>query len=104
MEVDKEVVGKSTLAGSLTRQTELNSVVDADKTHLANIGRMIEDQESEMRSNLNELYIQKTREIVNSVRNAHAAPHQTNIFTQSLNAAVLQHGMGRKVGDGGQDA
>jgi capping protein beta len=104
MEVDKEVVGKSILAGSLTRQTELNSVVDADKTHLANIGRMIEDQESEMRNNLNELYIQKTREIVNSVRNAHAAPHQTNIFTQSLNAAVLQHGMGRKVGDGGQDA
>ena len=100
MEVDKEVVGKTSLAGSLTRQTELNSVVDADKTHLANIGRMIEDQESEMRNNLNELYIQKTREIVNSVRNPYSPPHQTNVFTQSLNAAVLQHGKGRKVGDG----
>ena len=100
MEVDKEVVGKTTLSGSLTRQSELSSEVNADKTHLANIGRMIEDQESDMRNNLNELYIQKTREVVNSVRNPYSPPHQTNIFTQSLNAAVLEHGRNRKVGDG----
>lgn len=100
MEVDKEDVGKTTLSGSLTRQTELNSVVNEVKTHIANIGRMIEDQESDMRSNLNELYIQKTREVVNSLRNASGGPTQTNAFTKSLNAAVLTHGAGRKVGDG----
>lgn len=48
-QVDKEDVGKTTLSGSLTRQTELNSVVNEVKTHIANIGRMIEDQESDMR-------------------------------------------------------
>ncbi len=34
------------------------------KTHISNIGRMIEDMETDMRSNMNELYILKTREIV----------------------------------------
>merc|ERR1712196_350322 len=43
MEVDKEEVGKTSLAGSLTRQTELSSAVNEVKTHMANIGRMIED-------------------------------------------------------------
>ena len=49
MEVDKEEVGKTSLAGSLTRQTELSSAVNEVKTHMANIGRMIEDQENDMR-------------------------------------------------------
>ena len=38
------------------------------KTHFANIGRMIEDMETELRTNLNELYILKTREVINSLR------------------------------------
>ena len=42
--------------------------VNETKTHIANLGRMIEDMESEMRSNLYELYILKTREVVNSLR------------------------------------
>merc|ERR1711871_697644 len=100
MEVDKEEVGKTSLAGSLTRQTELSSAVNEVKTHMANIGRMIEDQENDMRSNLNELYIAKTREVVDNLRNASGGPKQSNVFTQSLNAAVLSHGQSRKVGDG----
>jgi len=67
---------------------------------MANIGRMIEDQENDMRSNLNELYIAKTREVVDNLRNASGGPKQSNVFTQSLNAAVLSHGQSRKVGDG----
>jgi len=42
--------------------------VNETKTHISNLGRMIEDMESEMRSNLYELYILKTREVVNSLR------------------------------------
>ena len=106
---------------------------------MANIGRMIEDQENDMRcvidnsyvfditirlfgfrrsfapstwnafnhtrftiirSNLNELYIAKTREVVHNLRNMSGAPTQSNVFTASLNAAVLSHGQSRKVGDG----
>jgi hypothetical protein len=42
----------------------------------------------EMRSNLNELYILKTREIVNSIRSASDGPIQTDTHTANLNAAV----------------
>jgi hypothetical protein len=84
---------------------------DTDQSHLANIGRLIEELEStwfffgqvpafvltfvfsltcvgEMRSNLNELYILKTREIVNSIRSASDGPIQTDTHTANLNAAV----------------
>jgi hypothetical protein len=41
----------------------MSSAVNEVKTHMANIGRMIEDMESDMRNNLGELYIKKTREV-----------------------------------------
>ena len=50
-----------------------------------------------MRANLDALYIQKTREVVNSIRKVHAMPQQTNAFTMGLNAAVMKHGATRKV-------
>lgn len=67
------------------------------KTHIANIGRMIEDLETDMRSNLNELYILKTREIVNSIRTLRTGPVQDATHIASLNAAVMGHGQGRKI-------
>lgn len=99
MGVNKEEVGGDTnLSGSLTRQSELKSVVVSDaKPHLANIGRMIEDLENDMRSNLNQLYILKTREIVNSLRNVNDGPTQGAAHIGALNAAVMGHGRGRKV-------
>ena len=45
------------------RQSAVTSAVNEVKTHLANIGRMIEDMETDMRSNLGALYIMKTREV-----------------------------------------
>jgi len=81
----------------LLLKTELSSVVNEVKTHLSTIGRMIEDLETEMRNNLNELYIQKTREVVNSLRNASDGPVQTASHVASLNAAVLGHGKSRKI-------
>lgn len=97
MTVQKEEVGNSIMAGSLTRQTESSQNVSDEKGHLANIGRMIEDMESEMRSNLNELYLQKTREIVNSIRNYKDGPIQSASHVANLNAAVMGHGRTRKV-------
>ncbi|KAJ1404652.1 F-actin-capping protein subunit beta, partial [Ochromonadaceae sp. CCMP2298] len=95
MSVGKEELGDTVLAGSLTRQGSLTASVSESKTHIANIGRMIEDMEIEMRSNLNELYILKTREVVNSLRKLHAGPDQNMDHIASLNAAVLGHGKGR---------
>ena len=93
MSVDKQELGNTVMSGSLTRQTEMSSAVNETKTHIANMGRMIEDMENDMRSNLNELYILKTREIVNSLRHIRDGPIQTSSHIQNLNSAVLTHGI-----------
>mmetsp|Transcript_1611 Transcript_1611/g.1751 ORF Transcript_1611/g.1751 Transcript_1611/m.1751 type:complete len:279 (-) Transcript_1611:191-1027(-) len=92
MGVEKSEVGNTSLSGSLTRQTELTCVVDVNKPHMANIGRMIEDMEFDMRSNLNELYVMKTREIVHSLHRVSDGPVQQSAFIASLNAAVISKG------------
>jgi len=97
MGVQKQDVGNTNLSGSLTRQSETTSVVNETKTHIANIGGMIEHMENDMRSNLNELYILKTREIVNSLRGSGDGPSMSAQHVQNLNSAVLTHGVGRKV-------
>eukprot|EP00428_Durinskia_dybowskii_P062663 CAMPEP_0170364984 /NCGR_PEP_ID=MMETSP0117_2-20130122/5664_1 /TAXON_ID=400756 /ORGANISM="Durinskia baltica, Strain CSIRO CS-38" /LENGTH=277 /DNA_ID=CAMNT_0010619519 /DNA_START=69 /DNA_END=902 /DNA_ORIENTATION=+ len=97
MGVDRPDLGDTVLSGSLTRQSSLTSAVSDIKTHIANIGRMIEDMENDMRSNLNELYILKTREVVNSLRKLHTGPVQDSSHIANLNAAVLGHGKVRTV-------
>mmetsp|Transcript_23020 Transcript_23020/g.33682 ORF Transcript_23020/g.33682 Transcript_23020/m.33682 type:complete len:278 (+) Transcript_23020:104-937(+) len=98
MSVAKEQVGNTNMSGSLTRQVESTCTLDnADNTHLANIGRLIEEQESDMRSNMNELYILKTREVVNSIRTNSDGPIQSASHVATLNAAVSGHGKSRKV-------
>mmetsp|Transcript_10741 Transcript_10741/g.17522 ORF Transcript_10741/g.17522 Transcript_10741/m.17522 type:complete len:277 (+) Transcript_10741:111-941(+) len=97
MGVEKAELGDTMLTGSLTRQTSLNAPLSDTKTHIANIGRMIEDMENDMRSNLNELYILKTREVINSLRKQHAGPSQDSDHIATLNAAVLGHGKGRMI-------
>ena len=51
----------------------------------------------EPRRYLDSLYIQKTREVVSSIRKLHAGPKQGMDFTANLNAAVMKHGANRKV-------
>lgn len=97
MAVDKAEVGETNWSGTLTRQSELSSVVNETKTHMFNIGRMIEDLETDMRTNLNELYIMKTREIVNSIRTLRTGPAQDARHIANLNAAVMGHGKTRVV-------
>ena len=78
-------------------------MVNETKTHIANIGRMIETMESEIRSHMNELYLIKTREIVNSIRSpTPLAPKQSAGHINVLNAAVLLHGKSKPV-EAGED-
>ncbi len=58
MVIDKDAVGEANLSGSLTRQKESASKVDdKENSHICNIGRMIEDMETNIRTRLDELYI-----------------------------------------------
>eukprot|EP00158_Paraphelidium_tribonemae_P000879 Partr_v1_DN23588_c0_g1_i1_m14163 putative capping protein len=64
-------VGALNLSGSMTRQTEQELPVEAADTansHIANIGRMVEDMEFKMRHSLQEIYFGKTKDIVNDLR------------------------------------
>ena len=58
---------------------------------------MIEDMENDMRSNLNELYILKTREVINTLRKLHVGPNHNVNHIANLSAAVLGHGKTRTV-------
>ena len=62
------------------------------------MGQMIENLEIDMRSNLDQLYIQKTREVINGIRHVRGgAPKQTNAFVSDLSAAIGKHGANRKI-------
>ena len=97
MDVHKDEVGDSNLSGSLTRMAEKACAVDDAHPHVANIGSMIEDMETDIRTYLDSLYIQKTREVVSSIRKLRKGPQQDKGFTMNLNAAVAKHGQNRKV-------
>lgn len=68
-------IGNMNLAGTFTRQTEEDRSVnyakaaDVDLNHLAQIGRMVENMESSMRSAVEIVYFDKTKDIVNALRN-----------------------------------
>ena len=40
----------------------------SDSTHIANIGRMVEEMENQIRQSLNTIYFDKTKSILNSLR------------------------------------
>lgn len=62
------------LSGSLTQQTIQTKTINEQKPgeHIANMGKMLEDQESIIRSRIESIYIGKTREVI-SVRSAVSA-------------------------------
>ncbi|KAF6028411.1 hypothetical protein EB796_013300 [Bugula neritina] len=76
LQTNKESSGSMNLSGSLTRQHELESPVSEATSHVANIGKLVEDLENRMRSTLNEIYFSKTRDIVNSLRSVEPIPDQ----------------------------
>ena len=91
MDVQKEAVGDTNLSGTLTRTAEKRCVIDAAHSHMHNMGTLIEDTETDIRVNMDALYIQKTREVVNNIRTPQAGLAQGSAFTASLNEAVKRH-------------
>ncbi|KAK9475080.1 F-actin-capping protein subunit beta [Dipodascopsis tothii] len=68
MVTDSGALGSFDLSGNLTRQTRQSLAVDDETGHVANLGRMIEDMESKMRNQLQEVYFGKTKDIVSDLR------------------------------------
>mmetsp|Transcript_33255 Transcript_33255/g.42712 ORF Transcript_33255/g.42712 Transcript_33255/m.42712 type:complete len:287 (+) Transcript_33255:55-915(+) len=94
MGVNQAEVGETDLSGALTKQAELTAPVNPTQSHLMNIGHLIEETEIELRTNMDSLYIQKTREIVDSLRTSQPqASPQKNI---NAHAALLAQAIAKR--------
>lgn len=76
LQTNKPSSGTMNLGGSLTRQAEIDSAVSDSSSHIANIGRMVEDMENKIRNILNEIYFGKTGDIVNGIRSVQPIPDE----------------------------
>ncbi|EON64233.1 F-actin-capping protein subunit beta [Coniosporium apollinis CBS 100218] len=65
---EAEALGSMDLSGNMVRQIEQDMPVEDDGSHVANIGRMVEDMEYKMRNLLQEVYFGKARDIVGDLR------------------------------------
>lgn len=60
------------LSGNLTRQTEREIAYKDSASHVANIGSLIEDVETQMRNMLQEVYFGKTMDVLTDIRSLDA--------------------------------
>ena len=91
--------GDVNLSGGLTRQASKSCKLDKFNTHIVNMGKMVEEMEINLRTSLDELYIQRTQKIVNSIRKpfaGSAGPSRT--FMADLTSAIGQKGLIEKRG------
>jgi capping protein beta len=61
-------LGDLDLSGNMTRQLEQDLPVETDESHIANIGRLVEDMELKMRNLLQEVYFGKAKDVVGNLR------------------------------------
>jgi len=61
-------LGEMDLSGNMTRQIESDLPVDDDTSHIANIGKLVEDMELKMRNLLQEVYFGKAKDVVGDLR------------------------------------
>jgi capping protein beta len=63
-----EALGEMDLSGNMTRQIESDLPVEDDTSHIANIGKLVEDMELKMRNLLQEVYFGKAKDVVGDLR------------------------------------
>lgn len=65
---ETETLGGLDLSGNMVRQVEADMAVEDDTSHVANIGKMVEDMELKMRNLLQEVYFGKAKDVVGDLR------------------------------------
>lgn len=61
-------IGDMDLSGNMTRQVEQDLPVESDESHIANVGRLVEDMELKMRNLLQDVYFGKAKDVVGDLR------------------------------------
>ena len=90
MNMDKNDCGKTTLAGNVTRQAEKTAGIDGERSHVGNMGSMVEDMESDMRQHLLAItYVEKMGDILQETRSLHdGKKNAISANAVALNAAL----------------
>jgi capping protein beta len=89
-------IGEVDLSGSMTQQTNATLPVNDATPHIANLGKLLEDMELKIRNNIEGIYIQKTREVINGMRLVNGEKNKSwEAIAGSLTAAVAKHGSQR---------
>ncbi|KAI9371973.1 F-actin-capping protein subunit beta [Aspergillus egyptiacus] len=65
---ETEALGKMDLSGNMTRQVQADLTVESDASHVANVGKLVEDMELKMRNLLQEVYFGKAKDVVGELR------------------------------------
>ncbi|KAG0130389.1 F-actin-capping protein subunit beta [Tuber indicum] len=71
-----ESLGEMDLSGNMTRQVEQDMPVEDDSSHIANIGKLVEDMELKMRNLLQEVYFGKAKDVVGDLRSISSLTQQ----------------------------
>ncbi|KAH8814985.1 putative F-actin-capping protein subunit beta [Xylogone sp. PMI_703] len=67
-----DALGEMDLSGNMTRQIESDLPIEDDTSHIANIGKLVEDMELKMRNLLQEVYFGKAKDVVGDLRSVNA--------------------------------
>lgn len=84
MTVSDDQVGNTDFGGSLTKSAKKTANGGDNDTLIEAIGKMIEAMEGTMRESLQELYIAKTREVMNKVRSLEKNPNASDDMVAAL--------------------
>jgi len=68
MVVKRKGMGTIDISGSVYSQKTTEQIMDPEEGHLATMGAMIEHMEGNLRNQVEGIYMQKTKEIVNGIR------------------------------------
>jgi len=98
MGMKSPLVGEVDLSGSMTMQETKALPLDNTNTHIANMGRMLEEMELKVRNSIEGIYIQKTRDVVNGMRLVSGEKNKAwEKIQESLQNAVALKGKSRAV-------
>jgi capping protein beta len=67
----------------MVRQVEADMAVEDDTSHVANIGKMVEDMELKMRNLLQEVYFGKAKDVVGDLRSMYLVMFR-HVFANSF--------------------
>lgn len=85
--------GTMNLGGSMTRQVEQDAPLGEPHSHLANVGKMVEEMENKIRSSLDQVYFGKTKQMVEELRSIQSA---TDLKNRSELAKALMENIGSR--------